>query len=1183
MVIGILILVSGILVLLGWQFEVDILKTFGFGAVNLNPNSAALFILSGLTLLIQQFATPIVQWLTRISSALIILAGFLTLIEYVAGLIFGMDILLFDGNDSAGFISHRGRIAAISALNFIFIGLGFFLLSLPGKLKLFRMEAAIVSAFSIGTIGLLGWIFRFNDPTGATDFLQMSIHEAVSFIALSVGLFFTIRKRMAAGITEEQKLLAGFIVSTSIILFMVLLSTSHIKTTHEDIFRIQDSAYNEESKTEESKSAPQQLSTTDEQFKKVKAIIVVSFWIQLLFLTLIFFIIKRDLKIRRKSEMELEQWNGIARIFLTCPDDEMFNEVLKTILDVMQSPFGVFGFIDRNGALNVPTMTRQIWDQCHVPEKTIIFPRESWGDSSWPRAIREKRSNYANKVSDNTPEGHVVITRHLTVPILYQEVVLGLFQVANKETDYSAFDIQTLEKIAEYVSPVLSARMERQWKEEELQQLNEQLEDRVEERTADLSNAFQLNESILEQVKTSEERYRHLADNSPLGILVHEEGKPLYANREARIIFEAGEDEDLSKFNACDLVDPRSLDEVILLMKEIARTGKAHPIAEMKFYTFKGKQIDLEITSQPVLFNQRNAIQTLFYDVTEKVKSRGDLIRQEEIYRMVTELTADVCWEWDSKTHEIKFSDKIHELVKCEPEEVQNTYDFFVGFVHPDDRPDYDSIVDQMLKQGGENFFSTEYRMIRKDGEIIYVEERINVIRDDSEVPVQMVGAISDISPRKKAEEKIRNVNVELNKMVEARTRQLEEAIDEAERANQAKSEFLSRMSHELRTPMNSILGFAQLMEMGELTPVHRKSVNQIRKSGQHLLNLINEVLDLSKIEAGLLTYSIEPVQLGQIIHETIDTVGPLTDQRNISIELTDSSTNRFYVNADRQKLHQVLLNLLSNAIKYNREGGSVKLECTDTKRDGDQGGPSPSVPLPGMEPLTIIRISVKDTGMGIAPEEMDKLFEPFERVGAESTEIEGTGLGLAVAKELIEGMGGKIGVESKIGQGTTFWVELPRVESQLDLHERISSHIKQESGKETIKGTVLYIEDSAANIQLIKVVLENLRPSTFLIAHMFGKDAVKIASEYHPDLILLDLDLPDIHGSEVLRLLIANQATSSIPVVIVSVDASPKQKERLMIDGAKDYLTKPLDVLNFLKVLDGILEPLQSALSNSI
>ncbi|MBT6005345.1 MAG: response regulator, partial [Prolixibacteraceae bacterium] len=397
------------------------------------------------------------------------------------------------------------------------------------------------------------------------------------------------------------------------------------------------------------------------------------------------------------------------------------------------------------------------------------------------------------------------------------------------------------------------------------------------------------------------------------------------------------------------------------------------------------------------------------------------------------------------------------------------------------------------------------------------------------------------------------------------------------------KSEFLSRMSHELRTPMNSILGFAQLMGMGQLNPPQKRGVDHIMKSGKHLLDLINEVLDLSRIEAGKLKLMNVPVKLSSIITETLDIVQNLASGKNISIGFVQTKVSMYYVLADNQKLKQILINLVNNAIKYNHDGGSVSIECSESLVPGSKltRNPKPETPnsepetmnsepgTPNPEPETHIRINIKDTGKGISPESVEKLFTPFQRIGAELSEVEGTGLGLTVAKKLVEAMHGTIGVESTVGVGSTFWVELPQTKSQTEIIEKGENLGKSKTPEKEKKGLVLYIEDNASNIELIEQILETYNPEIVLVTETFGKRAVKHANDYKPDLIFLDLDLPDLHGSKVFERLQADDNVKDIPVVIVSADALTKQIDKLIKQGAKDYLTKPIDVVQFLKVVE--------------
>ena len=380
-------------------------------------------------------------------------------------------------------------------------------------------------------------------------------------------------------------------------------------------------------------------------------------------------------------------------------------------------------------------------------------------------------------------------------------------------------------------------------------------------------------------------------------------------------------------------------------------------------------------------------------------------------------------------------------------------------------------------------------------------------------------------------------------------------ARQSAEAANVAKSEFLSRMSHELRTPMNSILGFAQLMEMSQkepLTTTQHARVEQILKAGQHLLELINEVLEISRIEAGRLDISLEAVAVAQVVSEVLDLTVPLADERQIRVRREIDPEQETYVKADQQRFKQVMINLLANAIKYNSEGGEVRLTC-ESRPDGWQ------------------RISIHDTGPGIALADQARLFQPFERLGgAQQAEVTGTGLGLALSKRLVELMGGQIGVESAIGKGSTFWIELPAATPQLNGEVSQSD----DRPRPEIRGeghTILYIEDNLTNFDLVEQVLAE-ESQVSLHWAIQGSVGLDLARQHLPDLILLDLHLPDMHGSEVLAQLRQDEATAAIPVIVISADATPHQIERLMAGGAEAYLTKPLNVPEFLHTIERLL-----------
>lgn len=464
----------------------------------------------------------------------------------------------------------------------------------------------------------------------------------------------------------------------------------------------------------------------------------------------------------------------------------------------------------------------------------------------------------------------------------------------------------------------------------------------------------------------------------------------------------------------------------------------------------------------------------------------------------------------------------------------------------------------------------------RKTGELYWQGISINPILNEAGNTMNYVSIMSDISDRRKVEDELQELNINLEQKVRERTSELSitneflmnEVIArkknetelkiariEAEKANKAKSEFISRMSHELRTPMNSILGFAQLFAMGNLAPSQRKGVDHILNSGNHLLKLINEVLDISKIEAGKLSLSLEFIKVREVITEAMDLVKPLAINPGITIHYENSDLDSLSIRADKQRLIQVLVNLLSNAIKFNKKGGSITIKTTLLKQHDNVDNK--------------VQISITDTGIGISEKDFPKLFSPFERFGVAEQTTEGTGLGLPISKELMSLMGGTIGVDSKLDRGSTFWVELPFAmnthNSYANLYDSQENNAKQNIGK----ATILYIEDNHSNIELIEQIFKLHRPNTRLISHNYGNDTVRLAIENLPNLILLDLDLPDIHGSKVIEMLKKDEKTKNIPVIIISADAMPHRIKKLKKVGAKNYLTKPFDVLELLSEID--------------
>jgi len=404
--------------------------------------------------------------------------------------------------------------------------------------------------------------------------------------------------------------------------------------------------------------------------------------------------------------------------------------------------------------------------------------------------------------------------------------------------------------------------------------------------------------------------------------------------------------------------------------------------------------------------------------------------------------------------------------------------------------------------------------------------------------------AARDVTERKRLDRELRQKNLEL-----------EDATAIAEKANLAKSDFLSSMSHELRSPLNAIIGFAQLMESDRPAPSasQKASIEQILQAGWYLLALINEILDLALIESGRLTASMESVSLEELLLECQDIVSPQAMQHGISITYPTLRTP-VLVHADRTRLKQVLINLLSNAVKYNRPAGTVTVDCA-----GQDNGR--------------IRISITDTGDGLSSDQLSQLFQSFNRLGRESGVEQGTGIGLVVSKRLTELMGGVIGVESTIGKGSAFWVELRSshgIETPA-IDEALAQIAAPQVADGTGQRTLLYVEDNPANLKLIEQVIAR-RADIRLLKAGDASLGIEIAHASRPDVILMDVNLPGISGLEALRILARDPATSHIPVIALTANAMPRDVARGLAAGFFRYLTKPVRILEFLETLDAAL-----------
>ena len=571
-------------------------------------------------------------------------------------------------------------------------------------------------------------------------------------------------------------------------------------------------------------------------------------------------------------------------------------------------------------------------------------------------------------------------------------------------------------------------------------------------------------------------------------------------------------------------VEDRLLEWGSSLERRVIETGA--PIsAEMELAELDGTASIYEFTKFPLRTpaGDFHGVGTIAIDVTAARRARDELRAGEERFREMAENLDEVFLLWEEGTLDMLYvSPAVERVIGVDAATFANP-EARLAVVHPDDR-ELAASAPAPVK---------EFRIIKPDGAMRWIRTRTSSVAPTPGSPNRGVTTMVDFTDQKLAE---------LDAL---------HAWTQAETANLAKSEFLSRMSHELRTPLNAILGFGQLLQMDSLGAEQRQSVEHIIRAGQHLLGLIDEVLDISRVEAGQLRLSLEPVSVRDVIEEAITMTNPIAGRRDVSLVVVPGF-QEVHVRADRQRFTQVLLNLLANAVKYNREGGEARVHAE-------------------LLDASWLRLTVADTGIGIAGGDLHRLFQPFERLSAEHSAVEGTGLGLALTKHLVGAMGGRVGVASTEGVGSSFWIELPLADAPLVTRPERSDPVvvPPSSGSGQAK-TILYVEDNLSNVRLVERVVER-RPGVALMVAMQGRLALELAAAHRPDLILLDLHLPDMSGEAVLLALRSDPRTALTPIFVLSADATTGRSARLVSLGATEYFTKPFDIPRLLSAIDAL------------
>ena len=825
----------------------------------------------------------------------------------------------------------------------------------------------------------------------------------------------------------------------------------------------------------------------------------------------------QDITERKRAETALDAHRRLAAAigeiqsqYISESDKRgVFDRVLTTVLGLTESEYGFIGEIlhTDEGSPYLKTYalsniswneeTRRFFDD-NAP-KGMIFANL---DTLFGAVMRTAQPVIANDPANDPrsgglPEGHPPLNAFLGIPIVKGEKLVGMMGIANRPNGYDQDVIDHLRPLSETCS------------------------------------------NIIESLGVEEERRKLLRaiEQSPVSVVITDtDAKIEYVN---------------PKFTE---ITGYARDEVIGLNPRILQSGNM----PKKIYDDLWRAIAAGGEWQGELHNKKkngelfwesatiSALTTPDGTITHYIGVKEDITERRQAEQAKRESEGRLRAVIDNapaivhlKDHEGRFRivNKEFERFYGMPADAalgKTAADLFPGAL-----ADTYSSLDQSVRETGD-VITREIETPQHDGALRILRSiRFPVFGQDGRTTGIGVVAL-DVTERQRAHEELARAKVA------------------AETANQAKSEFLSSMSHELRTPMNAILGFGQMLEFNReepLTETQKEYVGYILKGGQHLLELINDVLDLAKIEAGKAELSIEDVCTKTVLDECLALIHAMADERGIEIFVGESFKTAAKIRADQTRFKQSLLNLMSNAVKYNREKGKIELHCHET-------------------PGGMLQVSVTDTGEGITEDKLGELFKPFQRLTAEYTEIEGTGIGLTITKRLVEGMGGRIGVDSEVGKGSTFWIELPLAKrTLLDAATVGQGGTKDvaESGPD-VMGTVLYVEDSPANLHLMEQIIKRVTGLSMISAHT-AELGIELAKINNTDLIILDINLPGMDGFEALRALQSIEETRGIPVIALSANAMPKDIQKGIEAGFQRYLTKPIKVEEVVSTIKDVLQ----------
>jgi PAS domain S-box-containing protein len=780
-----------------------------------------------------------------------------------------------------------------------------------------------------------------------------------------------------------------------------------------------------------------------------------------------------DITERKRVKTQLATQARIDEIFLSVPDGEIYSEILKLVLGEMHSPLGLFGFIDEDEGLEVPSMTPEIMRICQMPGKTARFPRETWGEGSWARALKEKRTIYSNEPSTSTPDGHIHICRHISLPILFRGEALGLLVVANKETDYTQVDVRALDAIASHVAPILSARLHRQ---------------RAEATRDYLASIVEFSGDAI-------------VGKGPEGVI-----QTWNAGAEKLYGYEASEVIGQSIFL---IVPPERRKEVEDILNRIKRDEQIAPRETVRV-TKDGRRIDVSIAISS-LKNARGEVvgaSTVARDITARKRVEQDLLFKTALLEAESETALDGILVVDTADHVLLVNKQFTRMLNI-PEEVIRT--------NGDNK-----LIEHVLTQlkdpdaflEGMNYLHSHERE-KTRGEIEFKDGRVfdrysSPLQDSTGKLYGRIWYFRDITQRS-----------ELARM---------------------KSELVSVVSHELRTPLTSIRGALGLLSGGLLRSQPEKGERMLKiavSNTDRLVRLINDILDLERLESGKMNLEKRTCNAADLMTQAADNVRDLADKAGVTLSVS-LHLARLWVDPDR--IIQALINLISNAIKFSPRGSTIWLSVTP---QADQ-----------------IQFQVKDKGRGIPQEKRESIFERFQQVDAsDRREKGGTGLGLPITRSIVQQHGGRIWVESALGQGSTFSFTLPSL---------LADAIMVGAGSGSRKLLVCAVEAEVGDA--VQAVL-NRRGYTVLASSSWP-ELTAMASTESPDVILLDSSLPGMESLENITALKQKSHTEEVPVIGLG-DMAPDTFQ-LASMGMAGWVTKPVNQDSLLPVLESVLGKLR-------